>query len=98
MGGREGDYPDADAAVDASANRVCLELSGPAAEEVLAQGCSLDLHPSAFAEGACAQTLLARVQVILWRREAERWQLFVRPSFAPYLRAWLADAAHGARR
>jgi sarcosine oxidase subunit gamma len=59
---------------------------------VLSKGCSLDLHPTAFAEGACAQTLLARVPVILCRTAAETWQILVRPSFAPYLRAWLEDA------
>jgi sarcosine oxidase subunit gamma len=97
VGGHEDDFGDADAAIDVSANRVCLELTGPGADDVLAQGCSLDLHPSAFAEGACAQTLLARVQVILCRREAGTWQIFVRRSFVPYVRAWLADALKAER-
>jgi sarcosine oxidase subunit gamma len=92
LGGHEEDYPEAAAAVDVSANRVALELSGPDAAEVLAQGCSLDLHPSVFAPGSCAQTLLARAQVILVRPEERRFLVLVRPSYAPYLRAWLADA------
>jgi sarcosine oxidase subunit gamma len=90
--GREGDYPDAAAAVDVSANRVCFELAGEDVEDVLALGCSLDLHPSVFAPGRCAQTLLARAQVILHRTELETFRILVRPSFAPYLRAWLEDA------
>ena len=92
VGGREDDYPEAAAVVDVSANRVCFELTGDDVEEVLAQGCSLDLHPSVFAPGRCAQTLLAKAQVILHRTEPETFRIFVRPSFAPYLRSWLEDA------
>jgi sarcosine oxidase subunit gamma len=92
VGAREADYPDAAAAVDVSANRVCFELAGGDVEDVLAQGCALDLHPSAFAPGRCAQTLLARAQVILHRTDEETFRVLVRPSFAPYVRAWIEDA------
>jgi heterotetrameric sarcosine oxidase gamma subunit len=91
LGGREEDHPDAWAAVDVSANRVCLELAGPGAVEVLARGCALDLHPSVFPPGRCAQTLLARAQVILYRTEEDVFRLLVRPSYAEYLRAWVRD-------
>ena len=94
LGGREEDYADMPAAVDVSANRVCLELSGEGAADVLARGCALDLHPSVFPPGRCAQTLVARAQVILWRTE-DAFRLLVRPSFADYLRAWLRDAGAG---
>ena len=96
LGGREADHPQSAAAVDVSANRVILELTGADAADVLAQGCSLDLHPSVFAPGSCAQTLLARAQVILVRPDESRFLVLVRPSFAPYLRAWLEDAIEGA--
>jgi sarcosine oxidase subunit gamma len=92
LGGRESDFADANAAVDVSANRVCLELAGSGAAGVLARGCALDLHPSVFPPGRCAQTLVARAQVILWRVDAETFRLLVRPSFADHLRAWLRDA------
>jgi sarcosine oxidase, subunit gamma len=87
LGGREEDFPEAAAVVDVSANRVVFELAGPGGGEVLGTGCSVELEP-----GRCAQTLLARAQVILWRPEPERWWIFARPSFAPYIRAWLEDA------
>jgi sarcosine oxidase subunit gamma len=90
LGGTEADYPDAQAAVDVSANRVAFELAGPDAADVLAQGCSLDLD--LMAVGACSQTLLARAQVVLYRPDAETFGILVRPSFATYLRAWLRDA------
>ena len=90
--GREEDFPDAAAAVDVSANRVCFELSGDDVEEVLSQGCTLDLHESVFEVGRCAQTLVAKAQVILHRTGAATFRVFVRPSYAPYLRMWLEDA------
>jgi len=95
LGAAEGDYPDAAAAVDVSANRVAFELSGDSAEDVIAQGCSLDLHPSVFPPGRCAQTLLAAVPVILLHVDAAMWLILVRPSYANYVRAWLADAIEG---
>jgi sarcosine oxidase subunit gamma len=79
--------------VDLSANRTAIELRGPAARDVLAKGCALDLHPRAFAPGACAQTLLARAQVILEQLDdAPAYRLLVRGSFSDYLATWLLDA------
>jgi sarcosine oxidase, subunit gamma len=92
VGGVEEDYATALAAVDVSANRVAFELRG-AADAVLAQGCSLDLD--ALPVGGCAQTLLARTEVLLHRSAADAVTVFVRPSFAPYLRAWLDDTLLG---
>jgi sarcosine oxidase subunit gamma len=92
VGGREADYSGADAAVDVSAAFAVLELTGEDARDVLAQGCSLDLRPSAFGPASCAQTLLARADVILHCTAEETFRIFVRPSFAPYLRTWLEDA------
>lgn len=95
LGGREEDHPDAWAAVDVSANRVCLELEGEGVEELLAHGCALDLHPSVFPVGSCAQTLVARVETILLRRDAARFALLVRPSYAAAIQAWFAYVAAG---
>jgi sarcosine oxidase subunit gamma len=80
-------------AVDVGANRVALEISGPRSKEVLSKGCSLDLDArGGWAAGRCAQTLLARVPVILQER-ADTTGILVRPSFAEYLVDWLIDAA-----
>jgi sarcosine oxidase subunit gamma len=92
IGGTEGDFPHAAASVDVSANRVAFALTGADAPEVLAQGCSLDLDPAVFTAGRCAQTLLARAPVILVRPDDDTWLVLPRPSFAPYVRAWLEDA------
>ena len=80
--------------VDVSANRVVFELSGPGARDVLEQGCAIDLHPRAFGPGRCAQTMLARANVVLHQLDdAPTYRLLVRPSFAGYLRSWLRDSA-----
>jgi sarcosine oxidase, subunit gamma len=79
-------------AVDVSANRTMIEVSGARATDLLEKGCQLDLHPRAFAAGRCAQSTVAKAQVILWRTEAG-YRLLVRGSFAGYLSAWLTDAA-----
>jgi sarcosine oxidase subunit gamma len=80
--------------VDVSANRTTIELSGPHARDVLEKGMSIDLHPRSFGPGHCAQTLLARAQVIVRQVGDEpTYHVLVRGSFAPYLADWLADAS-----
>lgn len=80
--------------VDVSAARAVLEVQGPKVTGLLAAGCSLDLHPRSWRAGMCAQTLLARAQVLLQQREGAT-RVFVRPSFAGYLLDWLLDASVG---
>jgi sarcosine oxidase subunit gamma len=79
--------------VDVSAQRTTLLLAGPRARDLLALGCALDLHPRSFGEGSCAQTMLARAQVVLVGREAGAFWVLVRASFAAYLVDWLVDAS-----
>jgi sarcosine oxidase subunit gamma len=81
--------------VDVSANRTAIELTGPRVRDLLAFGCSLDLHPRAFGPGRCAQTTLARAQVVLEARRADTFRVHVRGSFAGYLATWLVDAVDG---
>jgi sarcosine oxidase, subunit gamma len=84
--------------VDVSANRTVVEVSGPAAHEALEGGCSIDLDRRAFGPGQCAQTLVARANVILHQAGAEpSYRIFVRPSFAIYLATWLKDALAASR-
>lgn len=82
------------ALTDVSANRTIIEISGDHARLVLAKGCPLDLHAARFKSAQCAQTLLARSQVILQCVQARPGlRILVRNSFAPYLAEWLIDAA-----
>lgn len=78
--------------VDVSAQRTTLLVAGAGARDLLAHGCALDLHPSVLGQGRCAQTMLARAQVVLLPQE-DGYQVLVRSSFAAYLAEWLLDAS-----
>ncbi|BBK43193.1 sarcosine oxidase subunit gamma [Allostella vacuolata] len=80
-------------AVDTSAGRLGLEISGPRARTVMEKGCHLDLHPRKFGPGHVAQSAYARVPVIVLQRdERPTFWLLVRPSFSVYLARWVIDA------
>ena len=86
------------AVVDVSANRTTISVSGPRARDLLAFGCPIDLDERRFKPGMCAQTLLARANVIVvpvGPAVEPAFRILVRPSFAAYLAAWLTDAAVG---
>jgi sarcosine oxidase subunit gamma len=86
--------PHGGAAVDVSGQRVKVTLSGRHVRDVLAKGCALDLHPSVFGAGSCAQTTLARAGVVLLAgQNPSEFVVLVRLSFATYLADWLIDAA-----
>ena len=79
--------------VDVSANRTTLELSGPAARQVLEKGCPLDLHPRVFGPGRAVSTTVGPIAVLLWQvDDAPTYRLLPRSSFADYLARWLLDA------
>jgi len=82
---------------DVGESRTTLTVSGPRARDVLAKGCPLDLHPSAFGEAACAQSLVGPVNVAICRAPAgpadpPRFELVVLRSFADFLWRFLEDA------
>jgi sarcosine oxidase subunit gamma len=79
--------------VDVSANRTVLEIRGPKARELLAHGVPIDLDARSFGPGSCAQTLLAKVQVIIERRDETAFHVYAWTSFATYVGDWLLDAA-----
>ncbi|MDX1887112.1 sarcosine oxidase subunit gamma [Mycolicibacterium sp. 120270] len=83
------------AAVDVSAQRTTLRLRGTHARDVLAKGCSLDLHPAVFGPGAAAQTTLSHAGVVLMplSDNGSDYRIIGRSSFARYLADWLIDAA-----
>ncbi|MFF9779468.1 sarcosine oxidase subunit gamma [Streptomyces sp. NPDC013978] len=79
--------------VDVSANRTTLELSGPAARQVLEKGCPLDLHPRSFTPGQAVSTTVGPIAVVLWQvDDSPTYRLLPRSSFADYLARWLIDA------
>lgn len=80
------------AIVDVSDAYLGFDIVGEKAAELLAKGCSLDLHPSTFPEGRVARTTLAKADITLLRI-ADGFRLYVLRSFADYAGLWLADAA-----
>jgi sarcosine oxidase, subunit gamma len=82
------------AVTDVGHARIVYAVSGSNARALLAKGCLLDLHERAFPLGRSAQTLLAKVPVIVHRSGAEpRFDLFVAHSFRDYAWNWLQTAA-----
>jgi sarcosine oxidase subunit gamma len=78
------------AVIDVSESRTVITLSGPAARDVLARGCSLDLHPRAFGPGQCAQTGLTKANIMLDQIDGTpSFDVYVLKSFADYLWQWL---------
>jgi sarcosine oxidase, subunit gamma len=81
--------------VDVSHRQVALEVSGPDAPLLLAAGCPLDLDAAAFPAGMCTRTMLAKAEIVLWRTGADAFRIEVWRSFAPYVSAFLSEAARG---
>ena len=82
------------AVVDLTESRTVIAVSGAPARDLLAKGCTLDLHPRAFKVGACAQSGLARAGALLHLvDETPTFEITILRSFADYMWVWLADAA-----
>ena len=81
---------------DISGGQVALQIAGPQGVELLAKGCTLDLHPDVFGIGQCAQTGLGKAPILIARRsESPVFDIVVRSSFADYLQQWLSRAGAG---
>ena len=81
------------ALTDVSHSRTVLALCGPDARAVLAKGCPLDFHPRVFGPGRCAQSRLAKCQVLIHQtKAAPAFDIYVQRSFAEYAWTWLEDA------
>lgn len=80
---------------DLSGGQVALHLSGGDVPALLAKGCTLDLHASAFQVGGCAQSGLAKANVLLGYIDAAPvYEIIVRRSFSEYLQHWLRQNTH----
>jgi sarcosine oxidase subunit gamma len=80
------------AVTDLGHGRTILRLEGPAAASVLAKGVAIDLHPVVFPPGRVASTAIHHIDVVLHRREADVFDLWVLRGFAASLGEWLLDA------
>ena len=78
--------------VDVSHRQGAIEVSGMHAADLINTGCPLDLGLLSFPPGSCTRTLLAKADVVIWRREANRFHLEVWRSFLPYVEQFLSLA------
>ena len=81
--------------VDVGHRQVGLVVTGPRAAELINAGCPLDLDPSAFPVGMCTRTVLAKVEIVLWRTAADAFRIEVARSLAPYVVELLREAMYG---
>ena len=76
-----------------SGGLLVLGVSGPAAPDLLAAGCPMDLDATSFGPGCCAQTGLAKASVLIAAVDSRpSFDVIVRRSFAEYLALWLEHA------
>jgi sarcosine oxidase subunit gamma len=69
--------------VDLSSGLVALRVGGPGSRRTLAKGGRLDLHPTAFATGGAARTIIAHVPTTLVQvDDAPHFDLFVPTTLA----------------
>lgn len=79
---------------DLSGGQLAMHASGPGTEDVLARGCTLDFHPDRFRVGACAQSGLAKANMLIGLLDNQpTFEIIVRRSFAEYLVLWLRSSA-----
>ena len=79
---------------DVSGGQIVLRLDGTGVRDLLAKGCTLDLHPRVFTAGMCAQSGLAKANVLIGLAgQTESFDIVVRRSFSDYLLRWLLHGA-----
>lgn len=88
------------ALVDISHGRSVIRLAGRHAPALLAKGLPLDLHPRSFGPGRCAQSVLARCNVLLHQLDSRpTYDLYAMRSYARSVTHFLlqAGAEYGCR-
>ena len=82
---------------DVSQGRTVIRVAGARARDLLAKGCPLDLHASAFPTGACGQSSLAKINVLVHSvdsgADAPILDVYVARGFALSLWEFLTDGA-----
>lgn len=79
------------ALTDLSGGQTIITLGGERSLDLISKGCTLDLHPRVFGPSQCAQSQLAKANVLIIPRPSNlcAFDIIVRRSFAEYLWRWL---------
>lgn len=79
---------------DQSDGRAAIRIAGPRARDVLAKGLPIDLHPSVFAPGSAATSVISLMGVTLWQADdTPAYDVAVFRSLAGSFWKWLTDSA-----
>ena len=81
------------AVTDVSDQFVLIALNGEKVFDLLSTGCPFNFNEFMKKKGAVTQTLLIQIDVIIYLKEINTVNLFVRRSFSEHLMAWIDDAA-----
>jgi len=81
------------AVVNTTGGYTVLELYGANAQHVLKKSTGYDIRAERFPVGKAVGTTFAKSTATLLRVDDDRWQLWVRRSFADYLWLWLQHSA-----
>ena len=79
--------------VDISHRNTAIIVSGPGAQDAVNGACPLDLSLKAFPVGACTRTLLAKIEIVLYRSSEDTFRVECWRSFAPYAFGMLNEGA-----
>ena len=79
--------------VDISHRNAGFDVSGAAAETVLASGNPLDLHLSTFPSGMATRTIFSKAEIVLWRKSTDTFHVELWRSFVPFVWGLLEEAA-----
>ena len=79
--------------VDVSHRNTSFDVSGPAAETLLASGVLLDLNVASFPIGMATRTIYSKAEIILWRKDASTFNVSVWRSFVPFVWGLLHEAS-----
>ena len=79
------------AVTDVSSGYTIIGLAAQFADEIVRSSCPYDV--AKLTGNRCAQTLLGKAQVLLWKLDASRYRILVRRSYAGYCYQRLTDAA-----
>lgn len=78
---------------DLGEGRVIYAVTGPRGRDLIAKGCTIDLHPRVFGAGRAAQSALAQVFVVIDQPSDEPvFHIYADASYAQHLDLWFADA------
>ena len=72
---------------------VMINLEGKKIFELLSSGCPFNFNVFKKKKGSSAQTILNHIDVIIYHKDSNNVNLFVRRSFSEHLWSWINDVA-----